>query len=62
MFRFSIYNRWGQRLFYSTNPAACWDGNFRGKKQIPGTYVYLINATGICGPVQRKGTVILIRQ
>jgi gliding motility-associated-like protein len=37
---FSIYNRWGQRIFYTTNPANCWNGNFNAVPQTPGVYSY----------------------
>jgi gliding motility-associated-like protein len=59
---FSIYNRWGERIFYSTNPRACWDGTFKGTKQDSGVFVYVIKAKTMCAPsVFRKGTFVLIR-
>ncbi|KAA2239312.1 T9SS type B sorting domain-containing protein [Chitinophaga agrisoli] len=58
---FSIYNRWGERIFWSTNPNACWDGRYQGKKQEVGTYIYYITAVTECGAIERKGTVTLIR-
>jgi gliding motility-associated-like protein len=58
---FSVYNRWGQRIFHTNSPSGCWDGNFNGQPQPPGTYVYMINANTICGLVSRKGTVVLVR-
>src|SRR5579863_7736329 len=58
---FSIYNRWGQRVFETKNPSDCWDGTFQGQKQDAGSFVYLIRATSFCGTVQRKGTLLLIR-
>lgn len=58
----SIYNRWGERIFYSTNPGACWDGTYKGIKQDSGVYIYMIRASTFCSPeVFRKGTVTLIR-
>jgi gliding motility-associated-like protein len=60
--QFSIYNRWGQRIFYTTNPSACWDGNFRGVPQDPNVFVYMIRANTVCGGVVfKKGTFALIR-
>ncbi|MCX6316588.1 MAG: gliding motility-associated C-terminal domain-containing protein [Bacteroidetes bacterium] len=59
---FSIYNRWGQRIFYSTRADACWDGTFKGELQTPDVYVYTIKAKTTCEPaVFRKGTFALIR-
>jgi gliding motility-associated-like protein len=61
---FSIFNRFGQRVFYTTDTKASWDGTFNGIKQDMGTYMYYIKA--ICGNkgdnvVEFKGDVTLIR-
>lgn len=58
---FSIYNRWGQKIFYTTNPTQCWDGRNAGYEQGHGVYIYVVKANGACGLVNRKGTVLLIR-
>jgi gliding motility-associated-like protein len=58
---FSVYNRWGQKVFSTRDPSACWDGSFHGKKLESGTFVYIIKASSLCGDVSRKGTVLLIR-
>lgn len=58
---FSIYNRFGQKVFYTNNPSACWDGTFKGKLQNPGAFVYVIKAKTACGNIDRKGVVMLIR-
>jgi gliding motility-associated-like protein len=58
---FSIYNRWGQRVFSSTSPSACWDGRFNGQLMDTGTFVYVIRAKTMCGEIKRTGTVVLIR-
>ncbi len=58
---FSIYNRWGKRVFYTTNADNCWDGMYNGQPAVAGTYVYHIIATTACGPVEVKGSLILIR-
>jgi gliding motility-associated-like protein len=58
---FSIYNRWGQKVFETKNPGDCWDGTFQGKEQDSGGFVYIIKATTICGDVFRKGNLMLIR-
>ncbi len=63
-FEFSIYNRWGQRVFYTTSRDVCWDGTFNGTPQPPGAFIYQIKASSPCsasGYVFRKGTVTLIR-
>jgi len=40
-----VYNRWGERLFYSRGypDSERWDGTFRGKPLPTGTYYYIIN-------------------
>jgi gliding motility-associated-like protein len=58
---FEIYNRWGNRVFYTTDQSKCWDGTFKGVLQQTGTFVYQIKAVTICGNIYRKGTVVLIR-
>ena len=57
----SIYNRWGVRVFNSTNSTDCWDGRYKGKLQDAGGFVYVINGKTFCGDIFRKGTVMLIR-
>jgi gliding motility-associated-like protein len=58
---FGIYNRWGERIFHTSNPNDCWDGTYKGEKQNPDVYVYLITAKTTCGKVFKKGTFVLIR-
>ncbi len=60
---FSIYNRFGQRVFYSTSWLNKWDGTYRGLKQDPGTFVWMLDYinTESGKHVFEKGTSILIR-
>jgi gliding motility-associated-like protein len=59
---FSIFNRWGERVFYSKNGSDCWDGNYKNIKQDTGSFIYVIKAKSVCGgEINRKGTVLLIR-
>jgi gliding motility-associated-like protein len=57
----SVYNRWGVRVFITTDPTGCWDGTFKGAPQPAGGYVYQIKANTPCGTAYRKGIVILVR-
>jgi gliding motility-associated-like protein len=61
--RFAIYNRFGQRLFYTENRFGKWDGKFQGKACDMGTYVWTLDYTdGDTGKrIVQKGTSILIR-
>jgi len=58
---FSIWNRYGERIFHTTTSNTCWDGTYKGKKQNIGAYVYLITAKTPCENVFRKGTLFLLR-
>jgi gliding motility-associated-like protein len=58
---FSIYNRWGERVFHTSDPHNCWDGNYKGNPQQAGVFVYMIKAKTACGNIDEKGTVTLIR-
>lgn len=61
-FEFSIFNRWGRRLFFTKDPNHCWDGTYKGVLQDGGVYVYMIKAKTFCQPeVFRKGTFVLVR-
>lgn len=60
--KFSVFNRWGQRIFYSPDFARGWDGTFKGTPCDAGVYYYSLDA--ICGSgrqVQLKGDLSLIR-
>ncbi|MFT3681690.1 MAG: PKD domain-containing protein [Ferruginibacter sp.] len=59
---FSVYNRLGELVFQTADPARGWDGRFRGKMQTTGVYVWIANGTDYRGNIiARKGTVVLIR-
>jgi gliding motility-associated-like protein len=59
---FSIYGRWGQRVFFSFNGMSGWDGTFKGEPADIGTYYYFIRLASNDGKVQTiKGEVILLR-
>ncbi|MEY4935384.1 MAG: hypothetical protein RIS64_1743 [Bacteroidota bacterium] len=57
-YQMRIFDRWGHRLFETTNPSTGWDGS--GLPQ--GIYTYLIQLTQRNGsPVEEKGTFLLLR-
>jgi gliding motility-associated-like protein len=59
---FSIYNRWGNKVYSSANIEEGWDGTFNGQPQPMGVYVYTIDAVSDKGtPFVKKGNVTLIR-
>jgi gliding motility-associated-like protein len=58
---FSIYNRWGQQLFETTNPSEAWDGQFNGQYVPQDVYVYIFRFTTSTGEiVMKKGTVMVL--
>lgn len=58
----TIYNRWGEKVFVSSNPDDCWDGNFRGKPLNTGVYVYYLEAELITGEsLSKQGNLTLMR-
>ena len=58
----SIFNRWGERVFFTNNTTDCWDGTYKGVAQSTAAFVYVIKATTACGgDVFKKGTLLLIR-
>lgn len=59
--KLSVYDRWGNRIFYTNNSLQCWDGSNKGKPSGSGVYVYYVTATTMCGDIVKKGTVTLIR-
>lgn len=61
-FRVSIFNRWGQRVFLSSDPYKHWDGNYFGKKCEVGTYYFYVKGKCVTGgEEEHKGTIQLIR-
>jgi gliding motility-associated-like protein len=59
---FSIYNRFGELLFRTSDIGRGWDGTYKGQKQLPATYVWQAEAIDYKDKrVFKKGTVILIR-
>ena len=57
----SVFNRWGNLVFHTTNPNACWDGTYKGQPQDTGGFPYIIKAKTLCGEIIKKGIVILVR-
>jgi gliding motility-associated-like protein len=62
MYEFSIYNRWGQRLFYSTDYNKGWDGLNGGTMQDTNVFVWVCKYQLDGEAVKAaKGTVTLIK-
>ena len=59
---FSVYNRWGEKIFESSETQQCWDGSFKNALQQTGTYVYKLTASFHGGKqLVQSGNISLIR-
>ena len=59
---FSVYNRWGELVFTTTENRKGWDGRIAGRVQNSGVFVWMVSAIDYLGrPIFLKGTVALIR-
>lgn len=61
---FAIYNRWGERVFETSdvNLTECWDGTFKGKSLNSGSFVYKLIVTLVNNEViEESGNITLIR-
>ena len=62
-YKFGIYNRWGNLMFETTDPDACWDGSYN-KEQCPeGTYFWIMQYKMVREEAEKtcQGNVTLIR-
>lgn len=61
--KFTVYNRLGQRVFYTENWTRKWNGKFRGQDADPGTYVWVLTYYNpdLRKMIEQKGSTVLIR-
>jgi len=57
----SIYNRWGQLVFSTSDFRMGWDGKLKDQPQDPGTFVYYCKYKKDSTDIVTKGSFILIR-
>lgn len=61
-YELSIYNRWGQKIFFSQNPSVGWDGTLSGKIQQQQNFIWICRYQLYGGKATTiKGTVLLIK-
>ena len=59
---FTVFNRWGVKVFETGNIDEGWDGSLNGTPQPMGVYIYHIEATTKSGrPFVKQGNVTLLR-
>ncbi len=59
---FSVFNRWGQLVFFTQTYGEGWDGRFKGVEQPTGVYVWILEFYNADNKlVTEKGTITVIR-
>jgi gliding motility-associated-like protein len=59
---FSVYDRWGKKVFETNDESRGWDGNLDGEKAVAGVYTYVVVLTYADGFQQTiKGQTALVR-
>lgn len=59
---FAVYNRWGEKVFETTDKTQGWDGVYKGKPADVGVFGWYLEALCVNGEKTfRKGNVTLIR-
>jgi gliding motility-associated-like protein len=60
--KLSIFHRWGEKVFETTNQTKGWDGTFKGRECDPAVFVYYLEVTCIGNDTYfEKGNITLIR-
>lgn len=57
----AVFDRWGGKVFATTDASRGWDGRSGGKDAPAGLYVYLLTGRDDKGKVTVRGTVLLVR-
>ena len=60
-YSFTIFNRWGEKIFETENTQEFWDGSYKGESCQQGVYVYIISYITENGINVYRGTVTLLR-
>lgn len=61
-FILQVFDRWGEKVFETTDAKVGWDGNYKGKAALAGVYAYQLTITFKSTEVEQvKGNLNLIR-
>ena len=61
-YQLTIYDRWNEELFFTSDLGTGWDGTYKGRQVQQGTYVYAIEIEDVLGePHKYYGTFSLFR-
>jgi gliding motility-associated-like protein len=59
---FQVYNRWGEKVFQTGNPANGWDGTWRGQECEAAIFTYVLRVTLKDDTlVDKQGTITLVK-
>ena len=62
-YSFTVYNRWGEQIFSTSDPTIGWNGHFQGKLCKQDVYVWRVAAVFLDGTTaEQAGDVTLIRR
>jgi gliding motility-associated-like protein len=63
IYYFAVYNRWGELMYETNDPAQGWEGNYKGRPCDPGVFGYYLKAqcNESAEEIFKKGNVTLIR-
>ncbi|HCS20216.1 MAG TPA: hypothetical protein DIW47_06580 [Bacteroidetes bacterium] len=61
-FEITIFNRWGERVYRSTDILEGWDGMYKGAEAQQDVYMYIVRVTSMAGKeFEYYGTITLLR-
>lgn len=61
-FSISVFNRWGEVVFHSNDPAFCWDGVYKGLVLQEGEYLYSVKSVLTNDEIlNRAGTITILK-
>lgn len=62
MDEFAIYNRWGQKIWFTNNVNEGWDGTINGEPAPVGTYVFMLTGNDLDNnAILKQGNVTVVR-
>ena len=59
--RFTIYDRWGEKVFESNSLEVGWDGTYKGKEMNSTVFVYILEASLDGQTIKENGNITLVR-
>lgn len=62
-FQLLVFDRWGEKVFETNDQYFKWDGSYKGEKQEPAVYIYIMKIVHLDGTSDRtfKGALTLLK-